>query len=97
MSKVSHGNRSGGFFQILSQMVHSDGGAEYVNKSFWDQPQSDGTHEISAPYMLEQNGLAEKMNQILFTLANMMLSTFFWADAMATTAYVTAWISSLWN
>ena len=55
----------------------------------------DGTlHETSAPYTPEQNGLAEKMNQTLSTLANTMLEESklpksFWADAMATAAYVT--------
>jgi hypothetical protein len=47
-------------------------------------------------YMPEQNGLAERMNQTLSTLANTMLEESklpksFWANAMATAAYVTAW------
>ena len=45
--------------------------------------------------MPEKNGLAERMNQTLSTLANTMLEESklpksFWADAMATAAYVTA-------
>ena len=76
--------------------VRSDGGTEYVNKAFQDQLKTDGTlHETSAPCTPEQNGLTERINQILSTLANTMLEESklpksFWADAMATTAYVTA-------
>ena len=77
--------------------VWSDGGTEYVNKAFQDQLKTDGTlHETFAPYTPEQNELAERMNQTtLSTLANTMLEESklpksFWADAMATAAYVTA-------
>ena len=79
------------------KFIRSDGGTEYTNKVFWDQLRTDGTlHETSAPYTPEQNGLAEQMNQMLSTLANAMLEESklpksFQADAMATTAYVTAW------
>ena len=76
--------------------IHSDGGTEYVNKAFQDQLKTGGTlHETSSPYMPEQNGLAERMNQTLSTLAKTMLEESklpksFWADAMATAVYVTA-------
>ena len=76
--------------------VRSDGGTEYINKAFRDQLKTDGTlHETSAPYTPEQNGLAERMNQTLSTLANIMLEESklpksSWANAMATAAYVTA-------
>ena len=79
--------------------ICSDGGTKYVNKAFWDQLKTDGTlHETSAPYTPEQNGLAERMNQTLSTLANTMLEKSklpksFWANAMATAAYVTARMS----
>ena len=78
------------------KLVHSDGGTEYVNKAFWDQLKTNGTlNKTSAPYTPEQNGLAERMNQTLSTLANTMLEESklpksFWADAMATAAYGTA-------
>ena len=78
------------------KFIRSDRGTEYTNKAFRDQLRTDGTlHETSAPYTPEQNGLAEQMNQTLSTLANAMLEESklpksFWADAMATAAYVTA-------
>ena len=56
----------------------------------------DGTiQEFSAPYTPKQNGLAERMNQTLSTLANAMLEDSklpksFWTDVMSTATYVTA-------
>jgi len=49
--------------------------------------------ETSAPYTPEQNGVAERTNQFLATLANTMLEESklpksFWADAMSTAAYI---------
>ena len=51
--------------------------------------------KTSAPDTLEQNGLAEQMNQTLTTPANAMLedsklSKSFWADALITAIYITA-------
>jgi hypothetical protein len=49
---------------------------------------------MSSPYMLEQNGLAKRMNQTLAFLANAMLEESklpksFWNYTMATAAYIT--------
>ena len=78
------------------EYLRSDNGGEFIGTCFRNQLQSDGAqHETSAPDTPEQNGLAERMNQTLSTLANTMLEESklpksFWADAMATAAYVTA-------
>src|SRR5438445_9705548 len=74
----------------------SDNGEEFISAQFWDQLRSDETqHETSTPDTPEQNGLAERMNQTLTTLANAMLEDSklpksFWGDALTTAAYITA-------
>ena len=84
------------FSESYTKFVRSDGGTEYTNKAFRNQLRNDGTIlETSAPYTPEQNGLAERMNQTLATLANTMLEESklpksFWADAMSTAAYISA-------
>ena len=50
---------------------------------------------MSAPDTPEKNGLVKQMNQTLSTIANTMLEESklpksFWADVMATAAYITA-------
>ena len=84
------------FSESYTKLVWSDGGTEYINKAFWNQHWNNRTIlETSAPYTPEQNGLAECMNQALATPANTMLEESklpksFWADAMSTTAYISA-------
>src|SRR5947209_8125772 len=83
--------------QSAIRYLWSDNGGEFVSAQFWDQLRLDGTqHETSALDTPEQNGLAEQMNQTLTTLANVMLEDSkllksFWADALTTAAYITAW------
>ena len=78
------------------EYIRSDNGGEFTGAHFTGQLQEDGVrHETSAPDTPEQNGLTERMNQTLSTIANTMLEESklpksFWADAMATAAYVTA-------
>ena len=44
--------------------LKSDGGMEFGSKAFMDWLATDGvTHEVSAPYEHEQNGLAEQAIQ----------------------------------
>jgi transposase InsO family protein len=77
------------------EYLRSDNGGEYTSAKFRTGLRSDGVrHETSAPDTPEQNGLAERMNQTLSTLANTMLEESklpksFWADAMTTAAFVT--------
>ena len=72
----------------------SDQGGKFTSKEFSDFLEEQGIlRETTAPYTLEQNGLAERMNQTLASGANSMfqhsgLSMGFWVDAMATAAHV---------
>ena len=83
--------------QSAIKYLQSDNGGEFISAQFQDQLRSDGTqHETSAPDTPEQNGLAEQMNQTLTTLTNAMLEDSklpksFWADALTTATYITAW------
>ena len=78
-----------------TQFLRSNGGGEYSRAEFRHELLKDGTlQETSAPYTLEQNGLVERMNQTLSTLANTMLEDSklpkaFWVDTMSTAAYIT--------
>ena len=83
------------FSENYIKFLRSDGGGEYTGEEFQHHLHVDGTvQEFSAPYTLEQNGLAEQMNQTLSTLVNAMLEDSklpksFWTDAISTATYVT--------
>ena len=85
--------------KLSHQYPWSDNGGEFIGTCFQNQLWSDGVqHETSAPDTPEQNGLAERMNQTLSTLANTMLEESklpksFWADAMEWNK----WEDTLWG
>lgn len=76
------------------KILRSDNGKEYCNKEFSDFLASSGIkHQTSSPYTPEQNGLAERMNRTLVERAKCMLFEAklqkpFWAEAVATAAYI---------
>ena len=74
--------------------LRSDNGGEYVSKEFEAYLKSQGIrHELTTPYSPQQNGVAERMNRTLMEAARCMiaqakLSDRFWAEAVATAAYL---------
>ncbi|KAJ0389438.1 hypothetical protein P43SY_011659 [Pythium insidiosum] len=74
--------------------VRSDNGTEYNNKRFHAFCRANGiVHQRTVPYSPQQNGVAERMNRTLVEKARCMLHykavpTKWWAEAMATAAYL---------
>lgn len=76
------------------KILRSDNGKEYCNREFSDFLAASGIkHQTSTPYTPEQNGLAERMNRTLVERAKCMLfeadlKKTYWAEAVATAAYI---------
>lgn len=74
--------------------LRTDNGKEYCNYNFEKYLSNHGIiHQTSTPYTPQQNGLAERMNRTLVERARCMLfyanlEKKFWAEAVATAAYV---------
>lgn len=74
--------------------MRSDNGKEYCNKVLSVFLAASGIkHQTSTPYTPQQNGLAERMNRTLLELAKCMLfeailQKSYWAEAVATAAYI---------
>ena len=74
--------------------LRTDNGGEYVSKEFENYLKSrEIFHEFTVPHSPEQNGVAERMNRTLVESARSMLShaglsKSFWAEAIATAAYI---------
>jgi len=74
--------------------LRTDNGGEYLSREFESYLQSRGIHyELSAPHSPAQNGLAERFNRTLMESAHAMmaqagLSEHYWAEAVATAAYL---------
>ena len=74
--------------------LRSDNGGEYLSKEFESYLKSKGIHhELSAPFSPAQNGVAERINRTLMESARAMLAQAglperFWAEAVATAAYL---------
>ena len=61
--------------QATIPRFRTDGGGEYVNKELREFFESQGIiHETSPPYSRESNGIAERFNQTITTMARAMLS-----------------------
>ena len=75
--------------------LRSDNGGEYVSQEFEAYLRSKGIrHELTVPYSPQQNGVAERMNCTLMESARSMLAPAglpdsYWAEAVATAAYLT--------
>ena len=74
--------------------LRSDNGGEYLSTEFVNYLKCKGIqHELTVPNTPEQNGVSERMNRTLMESARSMLShaglqNNFWAEAVATAAYV---------
>ena len=74
--------------------LQTDNGGEYISKEFEAYLKSKRIfHEMSVPHSPEQNGVAERMNRTLVesarsTLSRAGLSNRYWAEAVATAAYI---------
>ena len=74
--------------------LRTDNGGEYVSKEFEAYLKSKRIlHEVSVPHSPEQNGVVERMNRTLMESARSMLShaglsNRYWAEAVATAAYI---------
>lgn len=75
--------------------LRTDNGTEYLSNQFKEYMQNSGIiHETSNSYTPQQNGLAERMNRTLMERARCMLinanfQKVYWAEAVATAAYIT--------
>jgi transposase InsO family protein len=80
-------------FQIVK--IRSDNGSEFKNMNIEDWRYKEGVkHEFSATYTPQQNGVVERKNKTLITLARAMLDDYgtperFWAEAINTTCHTT--------
>lgn len=74
--------------------LRTDNGGEYLSKDFQAYLASKGIeHQLTIPHSPQQNGVAERLNRTLMESARAMLShsklpNKFWAEAVATAAYV---------
>lgn len=72
----------------------SDGGGEYVNREFSQWLVTKGiTHQVTAPYTPQQNGVSERGNGITVERARCLLTTAgmpakFWGEAVMTALYL---------
>ena len=77
-----------------NKSLHSNNGGEYVDKEITDFCAKEGIRrEWTAPYNLEQNGVAERKNRTIVEAARAMMydpdmPKFLWAEACNTTVYV---------
>lgn len=75
-------------------VLRTDNGKEFCNETMDNFLRSAGiTHQTTAPYTPEQNGVAERMNRTLLEKARCMLFDAklpmeFWAEAIVTAAFV---------
>ena len=74
--------------------LRTDNGGEYMSKEFQTYLTSKGIeHQLTVPHSPQQNGVAERLNSTLMESARAMLShsnlpNKFWAEALATAAYL---------
>jgi len=83
-------NQSGCHIKVL----RTDRGGEFISKDFNLFCEEEGIQrELTAPYTLEQNGIAERKNRTIVEMARSMLQARrlpnqFWAEAVATSVYL---------
>ena len=74
--------------------IRSDNGTEFKNSGLDDYLDELGiTHELSAPYTPQQNGVVERKNRTLVEMARTMLDEYktphrFWIDAIDTACHI---------
>jgi transposase InsO family protein len=82
-------------FDIKVKKIRSDNGTEFKNTQVEDFLDEEGIkHEFSAPYTLQQNGVAERKNRTLIKMVRTMLDEYktsdrFWVEAINTACHAT--------
>ena len=71
--------------------LRSDRGGEYYSPSYSESTRI--VHEVTAPYIPQQNGVAERKNKVLIEMIDAMLSNWglgpgFWGEALLTACYI---------
>src|SRR6266498_397690 len=85
--------RAQNLFGYTIVKIRSDNGSEFKNSHIDDYCDEHGIkHELSFTYTPEQNGVVERKNKTLITLARSMLDEYgmperFWAEAINTACY----------
>ena len=84
-------------YSFTPKAIHADNGHEYVNNDLWSWCLGCGIEiQTTAPYMPEQNGVAERWNRTVVELACMMIFACkgvpkeLWPEAMHHATYI--WI-----
>ena len=81
-------------FGVKIKHIRSDNGTEFKNSGLDDYLDELGiTHELSAPYTPQQNGIVERKNRTLVEMARTMLDEYktphrFWIDAIDTACHI---------
>ena len=81
-------------FGVKIKHIQSDNGTEFKNTGLDDYLYELGiTHELSAPYTPQQNGVVERKNKTLAEMARTMLDEYktprrFWIDAIDTARHI---------
>ena len=81
-------------FGVKIKHIRSDNGTEFKNSGLDDYLDELGiTHELSAPYTPQQNGVVERKNRTLVEMARTMLDEYktphrFWIDAIDTACHI---------
>jgi len=85
--------RAQNLFGYTIVKIRSDNGSEFKNSHIDDYCDEHGIkHELSSTYTPQQNGVVERKNKTLITLARSMLDEYgmperFWAEAINTACY----------
>jgi transposase InsO family protein len=80
-------------FDCKTKKIRSDNGKEFDNTNIHEYCDEIGIkHEVSATYTPQQNGVVERKNRTLITLARIMIDEYntperFWAEAVNTACY----------
>ena len=81
-------------FGVKIKHIRSDNGTEFKNSGLDDYLDELGiTHELSAPYTPQQNGVVERKNRTLVEMARTMLDEYntprhFWPEAIDTACHI---------
>ena len=81
-------------FGVKIKHIRSDNGTEFKNSGLDDYLDELGiTHELSAPYTHQQNGVVERKNRTLVAMARTMLDEYktprrFWIEAIDTECHI---------
>jgi len=85
-------------FDVKIKKIRSDNGKEFDNTNIEEYCDEVGIkHEFSSTYTPKQNGVVERKNQTLITLARTMLDEYntsekMWAEAINTACYASNWL-----